>query len=126
MTLTTTQTTEVRISTALKSKLMKRLRVYDQLNAQKQATKAAMDKIKGKVENLFLDADEFDALQNGVKVEGFALKHVSGTRRKFNRKKFIDLGGSVEIYDMARPHVPTKAFMSIRVPGESEESRDDE
>jgi len=85
-----------------------------------------MEKIKGEVETLFLDADEFDALQNGVRVEGFSLKHVAGTRRKFNRKKFVQLGGDVQIYDLARPTVPTKAFTSIRVPGEPEETRDDE
>ena len=69
-------------------------------------------------------ADEFPALQNGVKIEGFSVKHISPTRKKFQRKRFIDLGGDLAVYDAACPEVPTKSFTKINVPGERDEETD--
>ena len=67
---TTTATTEIKLSTTLKRKLLTELRTFASLHEQFKALKQAMQKRKDTIQQAFETADEFDALIAGTKLEG--------------------------------------------------------
>ncbi len=121
MTITTTQTTELKLAPALKRRLLTKLRTYADLYLQAKTLKAAQGKLKDEVESLFIDADEFAALQDGAAVEGFRLKYVSPVRKKLNIKKLLAQGVTLAQIAQATDEVPTKPYTKITVPGEKDD-----
>ncbi|MBU2395682.1 MAG: hypothetical protein KKH70_20300, partial [Gammaproteobacteria bacterium] len=85
---TTTQTETVKLTASLKRKLLLKLRTFEELHTQIAAAKAAQAGLKTDIEKLFVDVGEFEALQAGVKIDGFAVNHISGTSTKLD-KEFI-------------------------------------
>jgi len=120
-TLTTTQTTEVKLVPALKRKLLLKLRAYEELVAQAHAIKSAQTKIKGEVETLFIDADEFAALQDGAAVGDYKLKYVSPVRSSLDKKRLLAQGVTMAQIEFATVSRPTKPYVKITVPGADED-----
>jgi hypothetical protein len=116
-TITATTTTEITLAPAIRRKLLTELRTYAQLHEQKKALELAMDKIKGKVAAIRDETGE-----QSLKLEGFTTTLVAPIRKKFNEKKFVRLGGDLELYNQAVEETLTKPYEKITCPG----SKDDE
>lgn len=121
MTITTTQTTEVALKPVLKRRLLLKLRTYEELATQMRALKAAQDKIKGEVETLFIDADEFQALQEGAAVGDFKIKYVSPIRSSLDKKKLLAQGVTMAQIENATVSRPTKPYVKITTPNDAED-----
>ena len=118
---TTTTTTEIKLSAALKRKLLTELRTFASLHDQFKALKQAMQKRKDTIQQAFETADEFDALVAGTKLEGFSMKYVAGERKVLDKGKLIDLGVSQEMLDEATVSKKIKPYMKVTAPGERED-----
>lgn len=115
-TVTATTTTEISLAPQIRRKLLTELRTYAQLHEQKKALELAMDKIKAKVAAIRDDTGE-----QSLKLEGFTTTLVAPTRKKFNPKIFVKLGGDLELYNQAVEETLTKSYEKITCPGSSDE-----
>src|SRR5688572_12049889 len=88
----TTQTTEVKISTALKRKLLAKLKVFNELKNSIDVARRGQEHIKADIEKMFIDAGEFNALQSGIKVDGFNARHISPTRKYYDKLGAVKRG----------------------------------
>jgi hypothetical protein len=122
------QTTEVQpqpelvLEPTLRKALQTKLTAYAALVAKKKALKADMDKLAKELVDL---RDETGELS--VTLEGYGTITYCGgqTFKKFNPKKFVQLGGNLAVYNEAVENKPKKAFDKITVPG-VDEGGDDE
>jgi len=119
---TTEQITEVKLAPTLKTRLVKKLRVFALNKAQMEALAHANEKIKGEIEQMFTEAGEFGAMQAGVKVEGFTVRHVSPVTSRFDRKKAIAAGfiSAAQIEECSKA-TPGKPYVRVNTPGDSAE-----
>lgn len=124
-TITTTQTTKVKLAPALATKILKKLRIAEQLRDQANIAKAAQKKIEAEVEQMFADAGEWTALCEGVKIDDIPLKMVSGLTSYLDKKEFVALGGDLALLEHATKTKPKKAYLKISWPGERSEEADD-
>ena len=118
ITATTIQTTEVKLSPALKRKVLTELRTYAQLSEQMRVLKAALQVRKDRVQALFDEAGEFTALTQGVALDGFKTKYVTGVRATLDKKILIGLGVTDEMLAEATVSKPIAPYLKISVPGE--------
>lgn len=117
---TTTQTTEVQLSPALRTKLLKKLKAF-QVNKQAiEAAEAANKSLKEDIDELFAEAGEFDSLSAGVKIDGFFTKYVTPVRSTLDKKKLLMQGVTTAMIEAATVTTPGKAYTQIRCPGEKE------
>ena len=75
-----------------------------------------MDKIKAKVGDLRNETGE-----QSVELEGFRVTLVAPTRKKFNAKTFVKLGGDIDIYNQANEEVLSKPYEKITLPDSGDE-----
>lgn len=123
---TITRTVEVKISPALKRKLLLKLKTFATLKSQVDAAKSAQEAIKREIEEMFVKAGEFDALQSGVKMEGFSTKHVSGVSTRLDKLKLIEATGiTAQQLNDAYVTKPKKAYVEVRCPGDKEHREED-
>lgn len=120
-TVTATTTQDVKITGQVRAKLMKKLKLYEQLSAQKKAIKLAMKK-----QNDEIDEIRAELGQQTVKLEGFTITEVAGIRRVFNKKDFVSLGGDLKIYEEAFDEKPNKAYCKITLPGQKDAPEEEE
>lgn len=99
-------------------KLTKKLREYEHLAAAAKATAHAQTKLRDEITKLVLESEDRDKLPEGLKIDGFGVRMISPVQNKFNKKKFVELGGNLAIYTSAHEQVPTKSYIKITVPGE--------
>ena len=118
---TTIQTTEVKLTPTLKRKVLTELRTFAALHEQIRTLKAAMQERKDKVQKFFEDAGEFNALTQGVSLDGFKAKYVSGVRSILDKKILIGLGVTDEMLAEATRSVPIKPYLKLTAPGDHEE-----
>lgn len=118
---TTTQTTEVKLTPALKTKLKAKLKIFTANKAQIQAYEHANRKIREEVEKLFVDAGEFGALQEGVKIDDCSLKHISPIKTRLDPKKLVAQGVTTAQIEAATTTTPGTSYMRITVPGDKED-----
>lgn len=118
---TTEQKVEVKISPALKRRLMLKLRTYAELKANQHVIEQGLAGLRDEIEGLFVDAGEFSALQAGVKVDKFKLVHVSPVRKKLDPMRLIAQGVTTAQIEEATVTVPTRGFVKVTCPGEKDE-----
>lgn len=107
-----TATNAVRIEPAIRRKLVEKLQKYQRLDKQFDALSAEMDKINAEVSDIREELGEMS-----IKVDGFTVTYVAGTYKKFNKEKFVRLGGNLALFNDANETKPKKAFNRITVPG---------
>jgi len=117
---TTTVTTEVKLSTALRRKVLTELKTFAGLQQQMKVLQVAMQTKKDRVQTLFESAGEFDALTQGVALDGFKAKYISSTRKTLDKKILIGLGVTTEMLEEATVEKPSKPYLKITSPGEKE------
>jgi len=116
-TVTTEQVQEVKLKPALKRKLALKLKTYAGLKTQAEAITHAQAAIKSDIEKFFTDADQFEALQAGVRMDGFTIKHVSGVSSRLDKKLLVAQGVSMAQIEAATTITPKKAYLDLRCPG---------
>lgn len=115
-TVTVSTTREVKLEATTRRKLLTKLRTYEGLHTQKRVIDLAMAKLK----------DEVGAIRNetgeqSLELDGFKVTLVAGTRKKFNPKKFVQLGGDIDIFNQANEETLVKPFEKITLPGADSE-----
>lgn len=120
---TVTAKHELKLSPALKKKLMTALKTYAELQEQAKAIEAAKKKQADIVEDIQVDLGE-----SSISIEGFKATIVTAFRKaKTWKQTFVKMGGDIEILNRAEEasKVPGKAYVKITPPGGSD-SDDDE
>jgi D-lyxose ketol-isomerase len=122
-----TQTTEpiteaaVVIEPKLRQALQTKLTAYAALQAQVKAIKARMDSL---VEEMGTIRDETGEMS--VKLDGYgSITLVAGTYKKFNPKRYVQLGGNLAVYNEANEDRPRKAYNKVTVAGAEKDGGDD-
>src|SRR3990167_2840769 len=77
-----TTVAEVEISPRLKKKLSLILARYQQRAQEIDTLSALQNEAKEEIETAFIDAGEYEALQNGVRVDDIPLKRIDGQKTK--------------------------------------------
>lgn len=113
---TATTTEEIKLEPSVRRKLLIELRTYESLHTQKKALELAMDKIKSKV-----SAIRNETGAQSLELEGFRVTLVAPTRKKFNAKAFVKLGGDIDIYNQANEETLVTPYEKISLPGTKEE-----
>jgi uncharacterized protein YukE len=116
-----TQTTDltpeptVVIEPKLRQALQTKLTAYAALQAQIKALNARKDALTAELGELRDQAEQLS-----VSVEGYgSVTYVSSLQKKFNPKKFVQLGGNLAVYNEAVENVPKKPYEKITVVGVS-------
>lgn len=118
---TTTAVTEVKLAPALRTKVLAQLRAYEQLSAQRKVLDLAMQKNKDAVQALFEKAGEFTALVQGVALDGFKAKWVTGTRKQLSKELLIRMGLTEDMLAEATVEKPNRPYLKISPPGSNGE-----
>lgn len=121
LTTTTTTTTEVKLKPALKRVLQVKLDAYAKMHEAEKVAKAAKERLKKEITELFEKNGEFGALQQGVKQAGFTVKHSSGRRSTLDVERLLEQGITTAQIANATWDKPTKASTKVWCPGEKEE-----
>lgn len=110
---TVTTTTEVVLKPQLRKKLQLKLQEYAKLAAEKKALKTRIDKLTKELGDLRNETGEMS-----VSLEGYgAVTLVAGTYKKFNEKRYVQLGGELALYQQALEDKPKKSYEKVTVPG---------
>ncbi len=126
LSVTTSQTLEIKLAPRVKAQLRVQLSTYAELNAEMKALKTKMQGIKDYAEKVFMDADAADALLDGTNVDGFKVKMVQGKSTTVDkvkvRKKLIALGADEDWFDEEGCVTKDKAaYVKITPPGEKDD-----
>lgn len=104
-----TATQELVLEPALKKKLEQRLEIYRKLDAEYDLAKAKRDKEKVNIEGYFEQAGA-----NSIEVAGHAkLTEVRGVSSTLDKKKFVELGGSLKMLEDATVTTPKRPYVLI-------------
>lgn len=112
----TTTTAEVEISPALRRKLLAKLDTYADLARQRKALKVEMAKMTGEIGAIRESTGE-----TSIDVNGFKITKVSGTQKKLNKKKLVELGCALAWIEEATEEKPKRAYEKITCPGDEDE-----
>jgi hypothetical protein len=100
---------------ALKSKLLKRLKLYAELRAQSKAIELAMDKEKAEIGALREEAGV-----DKLAIEGFSVAYVTNLRSTLSKPKLIAMGVTMEMIEDATEVKPGKPYTKVTCPGQKE------
>lgn len=114
-TVTTTTTTEVKLKPVLKTKLLKRLKLYAELRGQLQTIEAAMDKEKAEIRKLREEAGV-----ETLKLDGFTCTNVPNLRTSLSKEKLIEMGVTTDMLEEATIQKPGRPYEKITCPGGKE------
>jgi hypothetical protein len=112
-TITATTQTEVKLSPAVKRRLMMKLSSYAELAVQRKAIKASMKKIEAEVGTIRETTGE-----TSIAVDGFKITKVGGTTKSLDKKKLVELGCALAWIEEATTEKPKRAYEKITCPGD--------
>jgi hypothetical protein len=117
-----TVTVAPKLTPALKTKILKKLRIFEEHARNIKIATQAQDKLRAEVLDFIIEGEMFDALMDeGIKVDEFPLKYVSPEKNTFDKDLFVQLGGNLKTFNDAHRKKPTKSYFKITVPGEKDE-----
>lgn len=117
---TATTTHTITIEPKLRRQLLKELRLWAELHAQEKAIKLAKAKHAKTVEDIQTEVGE-----STLDLEGFKSTIVAPMRKKLDKKKFVALGGKLDLLEKATVETPGKAYVKITPPGGKDEEEDE-
>ncbi len=120
-TVTVSTTQEMVLAPQVRLRLLRELKAYQQIQSQIKALEEAADKHKGVIAGIRNDTGEMS-----IQLEGFTSTLVAGSRKKFNEKKYVSLGGDLDLYNKAVEKKPSKPYEKITCPGDKEHESDNE
>jgi hypothetical protein len=111
LTATTTVTQTVELSPQLKRQLLNELKAYQGLKAQQDALELALANKKANIGRLREKSGE-----KALELEGYKITLVEPVRKELDKKKFVELGGSLAMLENATVSRPTKSYERISCP----------
>ena len=111
VTATTTQT--VQLKPALRRKLLNELKAYAGLRLQLKTIEEQMDKHKE-----VIGAIRDETGEQAIELEGYRVCLVAPIRKKFDAKKYVTLGGDLDIYNAANVDTPSKPYDKVTCPND--------
>src|ERR1035437_10267166 len=111
LTATTTVTQIVELSPKLKRQLLNELKAYQGLKAQQDALELALANKKANIGRLREKSGE-----KALELEGYKISLVEPVRKELDKKKFVELGGSLAMLENATVSCPTKSYERISCP----------
>ena len=118
-TVTVTTTQEVKISPSVRKRLLTELKVYAEIVGQIKALESAKDKHKEAIGAIREETGE-----QKLEIDGYSITLVAPIRKKFNPKKFVSMGGDLQIYNNAVEDVTSRPYEKISIPGAKEDSNE--
>jgi hypothetical protein len=113
---TTAVVTEVKLQPKTRAILRTTLTEYADLAREIDRLKEKQEQAKERVEQIFLDAGQEDALVNGCEIEGYKVSLVCGTRSELDKKKLVELGCDPEWLAAATTTKKNKPYVRISAP----------
>lgn len=110
-----TTTHDITIAPSVAAKLRRSLKTYQSVKEQIKALEAQADKQKE-----IIDALRDETGETSIKLDGFTITMVAGTRRVFNPKAYVAAGGDMAIYNDSFDVRPNKPYTKISLPNESD------
>ena len=110
--LTATTTHQLTIAPQIKRKLLLALKTYTELAAQAKVLALAKKKQGSIVEGIQTELGE-----SSIDIDGYKSTIVAPIRKVLDKKKFIALGGNLDIYEAAMVDTPSRAYAKISAPG---------
>lgn len=122
---TVTTVAEIQLKPSLKKKLDLLLKEYQKRHAEIDALSALQDEAKEEIELAFAEANQYEALESGVRVNNIPLKIVSGQTTKKTDYAGIMKKWKITPKDWAKfvAEAPKKAYLSISL---SRKKKDDD
>ena len=114
-TLEATTVTTVQVKPALRTKLLKELRLYHGLTKQLKALEAQVDQHKTAIAEIRELTGE-----DKLEIDGYSITLVAPMRKVFDAKRFVTLGGDLDLYNRANVDTPSKAYTKVTVPKDVE------
>ena len=111
LTATTTVTQTVELSPQLKRQLLNELLMYQGLKRNLDELETAIANKKVNISRLREKSGE-----KALELEGFKITLVEPVRKELDRKKFVELGGSLAMLENATVSRPTKSYEKISCP----------
>jgi hypothetical protein len=111
LTATTTVTQTVELSPQLKRQLLNELKAYQSLHTQREALELAITNKKANIGKLRERSGE-----KMLELEGYKISLVEPVRKELDKKKFVELGGSLAMLENATVSRPTKAYERVTCP----------
>lgn len=122
LSVTTSLATEVKLSPKVRAQLRTQLFAAAEKRRQIKKLEADLDEIKSYAEQVFIDADEIDALINGADIDGFKIKMVQGKSSRLDKKRLVELGCDPKWIEKATKTTENKPYVKITPPGENDGS----
>ena len=110
-TVTATTTHLLKLSPQIKKKLLLALRTYVELGAQKKALDLARAKQSKIVEDIQVELGE-----SSLDIEGFKSTIVAPVRHTLDKKRYVTLGGDLDLLERSMVDTPGKSYVRITPP----------
>ena len=110
--ITATTTHQLKLAPQLKKKLLLALRTYVELGAQKKALDLARSKQSKIVEDIQVELGE-----SSLDIEGFKSTIVAPVRHTLDKKRYVALGGDLDLLERSMVDTPGKSYVRITPPG---------
>ena len=112
-TLELTTTTTVQLSASLRRKVQPLIETHQQLQREIKEREERQTKLKEQVEEAFVEADEVDALMEGVKIGDVPIKVVCGKSSRLDKKRLVELGCEPEWLVEATKTTDNRPYLRI-------------
>lgn len=117
---TTALVTDVKLQPKVRAQLRVKLLAASEKRAQIKKLESELDEIKNYAEQVFIDADEIDALINGADIDGYKIKMVQGKTSRLDKQRLVELGCKPAWLEKATKTTDNKPYVRITPPGEEE------
>ena len=118
-TVTATTSHELKLSPAVRRRLVTELRNYQTLAARRSDIDVQMTNCRAAVAEIQTELEE-----SSVEIEGFKSTLVAPMKSVFDKKKFVRLGGRLDLIEAATSKVPGKVYVRITPPGAADASEE--
>ena len=118
--ITATTTHQLKLAPQLKKKLLLALRTYVELGAQKKALDLARSKQSKIVEDIQVELGE-----SSLDIEGFKSTIVAPVRHTLDKKRYVALGGDLDLLERSMVDTPGKSYVRITAPSEAKDDGTD-
>lgn len=113
--ITAIATTEIKLQPSLKAKLLTAIQLYLECGNKIRALKAGQAFQAKTIEDIQVDLGE-----SSLDIDGYKSTIVAGTTKSLDKKKFVALGGRLDLLEAAMVEKPKKPYVRITAPGASE------
>ena len=110
-TITATTTHQIKLSPSIKTKLLTALRTYVELAAQKKVIEHAQKLLRKTIEAIQVEVGE-----SSLEIDGFKSTIVAPIRKTLDKKRFVALGGDLDILERSYVEQPGTSYVKITSP----------